>query len=142
MNRQQQGFSLLEVMVVMTIFLVVAGTVFELLNVSQQRYRSEQQVLESFQGARLGMDLMVRDIHNAGYPPPYTFPGNLPSPPTPPGYPGRNMDRAGERSGGYPKQLCGGSCRHRRRRGGSHLPGQQWHQPLRYPQPVGRCARA
>ena len=88
MNRQQQGFSLLEVMVVMTIFLVVAGTVFELLNVSQQRYRSEQQVLESFQGARLGMDLMVRDIHNAGYPPPYTFPGNLPSPPTPPGYPG------------------------------------------------------
>ena len=87
MNRQQQGFSLLEVMVVMTIFLVVAGAVFELLNVSQQRYRSEQQVLESFQGARLGMDLMVRDIHNAGYPPAYTFPGNLPSPPTPPAYP-------------------------------------------------------
>ncbi len=88
MNRQQQSFSLLEVMVVMTIFLVVAGAVFELLNVSQQRYRSEQQVLESFQGARLGMDLMVRDIHNAGYPPPYTFPGNLPGPPTPPAYPG------------------------------------------------------
>lgn len=89
-RQRQQGFSLLELMVVLVIFLIVSGAVFELLNVAQLRYRAEQQFLESFQGARLGVDLMVRDIHNAGYPPPYTFPGNLPlaNPPTPASYPG------------------------------------------------------
>lgn len=89
-QQRQQGFSLLELMVVLVIFLIVSGAVFELLNVAQLRYRAEQQFLESFQGARLGVDLMVRDIHNAGYPPPYTFPGNLPlaNPPTPATYPG------------------------------------------------------
>lgn len=84
MRNRQQGFSLIEMMLVMVIFLVVTGTVFGLLNSAQTRYRAELEFLESFQGARLGMDMMVRDIHNAGYPPPYTFAGNLGSPPTPP----------------------------------------------------------
>jgi len=84
---KQQGFSLLELMLVMVIFLIVTGAVFGLLNSAQTRYRAEQQFLESFQGARLGVELMVRDIHNAGYPPPYTFAGNLPMPPTPATYP-------------------------------------------------------
>ncbi|MGH7751478.1 MAG: hypothetical protein ACREN5_01565, partial [Gemmatimonadales bacterium] len=66
---------------------VVSGAVFELLNVAQLRYRAETEFLESFQGARLGVDLIVRDIHNAGYPPPYTFPGNFGKPPTPVAYP-------------------------------------------------------
>ena len=87
MRKRQQGFSLLELMLVLGIFLVVSGAVFELLNVAQLRYRAEQEFLESFQGARLGVDLMVRDIHNAGYPPPNTFPGNFGKPPTPAAYP-------------------------------------------------------
>lgn len=87
MGDRQQGFSLLELMLVLVIFLVVTGAVFTLLDTAQTRYRAEQQFLESFQGARLGVELMVRDIHNAGYPPPYTFAGNLAKPPTPPAYP-------------------------------------------------------
>jgi prepilin-type N-terminal cleavage/methylation domain-containing protein len=85
MNNRQQGFSLIEIMMVLTIFLIVSGAVFELLNAAQIRYRAEREFLESFQGARLGVELIVRDIHNAGYPPPHTFPGNLGSPPTPGG---------------------------------------------------------
>lgn len=87
MRNGQQGFSLLELMIVMVIFLVITGTVFGLLNAAQTRYRAELEFLESFQAARLGMEMMVRDIHNAGYPPPYTFAGNLGTPPTPAAYP-------------------------------------------------------
>ncbi len=74
----QRGFSLIEIMVVLIIFMIVAGAIFGLLNVAQVRYRAEKQFLESFQGARIGVDLIVRDIHNAGYPPPYNYAGNLP----------------------------------------------------------------
>jgi hypothetical protein len=79
--------SLVEILVVVFIFLVVSGAIFGLLDVAQVRYRAEKQFLESFQGARVGVDLMVRDIHNAGYPRPYLYPGNfpkLPDGPTPP----------------------------------------------------------
>lgn len=87
MRKPERGFSLMELMLVLAIFLVVSGAVFELLNAAQIRYRAEQQFLESFQGARLGVDLIIRDIHNAGYPPPITFPGNFAKPPTPAAYP-------------------------------------------------------
>jgi prepilin-type N-terminal cleavage/methylation domain-containing protein len=87
LTNRQRGFSLIEVMLVLVIFLIVSGAVFELLNASQIRYRAERDFLESFQGARLGVEIMVRDIHNAGYPPPYTFAGNLGAPPTPAAYP-------------------------------------------------------
>ncbi len=62
------GFSLIELMVVLVIFLIVTAAVFGLLNVAQVRYRSEQQFLDSLQGARTGLDQITRDIHRAGYP--------------------------------------------------------------------------
>ena len=87
MKKRQEGFSLLEVMLVLAMFLIVSAGLFQVLNMAQLRYRAEQEFLESFQGARLGVDLMVRDIHSAGYPPPLTFPGNFGKPPTPAAYP-------------------------------------------------------
>ena len=71
MRRQPHasGFSMIELMIVMVIFLIVTGAVFGLLNVAQQRYRAEQQLLESLQGARLGIEQLTRDIHRAGFPP-------------------------------------------------------------------------
>lgn len=62
------GFSLIELMVVLVIFLIVTGAVFGLLNVAQVRYRSEQQFLDSLQGARTGIEQLTRDIHRAGFP--------------------------------------------------------------------------
>ncbi|HKW60967.1 MAG TPA: prepilin-type N-terminal cleavage/methylation domain-containing protein [Candidatus Acidoferrum sp.] len=66
----QRGFTLIELLVALGIFLLVIGAAFTLLSTSQQRYRTESQVLSSFQEARLGMDEMVRDINDAGFPPP------------------------------------------------------------------------
>lgn len=68
--KPQHGFTLIELLVALGIFLLVIGAAFTLLSTSQQRYRTESQVLNSFQEARLGMDQMVRDINDAGFPPP------------------------------------------------------------------------
>jgi prepilin-type N-terminal cleavage/methylation domain-containing protein len=70
----EPGFSLIELMVALVIFLMITGAAFALLSSSQQRYQTDSQVLTSFQEARLGLDQTVRDINDAGYPPP-TFVG-------------------------------------------------------------------
>ena len=67
---QQMGFTLIEMLVAMGIFLLICGAAFTLLGTSQQRYRTESQVLNSFQEARLGLDQIVRDVNDAGFPPP------------------------------------------------------------------------
>jgi len=67
------GFTLIELLVALGIFLLVAGAAFTLLGSSQRRYQTESQVLTSFQEARLGLDQIVRDVNDAGYPPPSFF---------------------------------------------------------------------
>jgi prepilin-type N-terminal cleavage/methylation domain-containing protein len=69
-DKRQPGFTLVELLVALGIFLVVIGAAFTLLGSSQNRYRTESQVLTSFQEARLGLDQIVRDVNDAGYPPP------------------------------------------------------------------------
>ena len=66
---RERGFSLIEMVVVVAVFTVVTGAVFLLLDVAQQRYRTESEVLDAFQGARIALDQITRDIHAAGYPP-------------------------------------------------------------------------
>jgi prepilin-type N-terminal cleavage/methylation domain-containing protein len=66
----ERGFTLIEMLAALGIFLLVTGAAFTLLTSSQQRYRTESEVLSSFQEARLGLDQMVRDINDAGFPPP------------------------------------------------------------------------
>jgi prepilin-type N-terminal cleavage/methylation domain-containing protein len=72
-GRGERGFTLVEMLVSMGIFLVICGSAFTLLGVSQQRYATESQVMNSFQEARLGLDQMVRDVSDAGYPAPNQF---------------------------------------------------------------------
>lgn len=64
------GFTLIELLAALGIFLLITGAAFTLLSSSQQRYQTDSQLLTSFQEARLGLDQMVRDINDAGYPPP------------------------------------------------------------------------
>ena len=71
--KSQHGFSLLELLVSMGIFLVVCGAVFSLLDVSQKRNLTEEELLASFQDARLGLDQIVRDVDDSGYPPQNQF---------------------------------------------------------------------
>ena len=77
-KNRQHGFSLLELLTALGIFLLITGAAFTLLSSSQQRYRTESQVLSSFQEARLGLDQMVRDINDAGFPPPSFFAASQP----------------------------------------------------------------
>ncbi|SRR5712692_4425092 len=69
----QRGFTLIELLTALGIFLFICGAAFTLLGTSQRHYQSESQVLSSFQEARLGLDQIVRDVNDAGYPPPTFF---------------------------------------------------------------------
>ncbi len=68
-DERHRGFTLVELLVALGIFLVITGAAFTLLGTSQKRYQTESQVLTSFQEARLGLDQIVRDVNDAGYPP-------------------------------------------------------------------------
>lgn len=69
----QRGFTLLEMLIAVAVFTIVVGAVLSLLVVAQQRYQVELGRIDTFQSARQAMDLMVRDIHSAGYPPANAF---------------------------------------------------------------------
>lgn len=80
-KKRARGFTLVEVLAAMGIFLLVSGAAFTLLTSSQQRFQTDAQLLNSFQEARLGLDQMVRDIDDAGFPPPtFLASPNGPSP--------------------------------------------------------------
>lgn len=68
-TNREAGFTLIELLAALGIFLVITGAAFTLLTSSQQRYRTDTELLTSFQEARLGLDQMVRDIDDAGFPP-------------------------------------------------------------------------
>jgi prepilin-type N-terminal cleavage/methylation domain-containing protein len=69
-RKRQHGFSLIEVLAALGMFLLITGAAFSLLTSSQQRYKTDSELLTSFQEARLGIDQMVRDINDSGFPPP------------------------------------------------------------------------
>ena len=79
----QRGFTILEMLVAMGIFLIICGVMFELLDLSQKKYNSETQLTAAFQDARLAMDQIVRDFNVSGYPPQDMF---SVLPPTPQSY--------------------------------------------------------
>jgi len=60
---------MLEMMVSVAIFVVISSAIFGLLGNSQKQFRTESQLLGSFQEARIGLDQIVRDAGDAGYPP-------------------------------------------------------------------------
>jgi prepilin-type N-terminal cleavage/methylation domain-containing protein len=63
-----QGFTVLELMVASAVFLVLCGTMFELLQLSQKKYTNESQLSGAFQETRLAIDQITRDFNVAGYP--------------------------------------------------------------------------
>ncbi len=65
----QIGFTLIELMVSVTIFTILSAAMFGLLNLSQERNRVESQFLDTFQEARLGLDQIVREASDSGFPP-------------------------------------------------------------------------
>jgi type II secretory pathway pseudopilin PulG len=73
--KKQVGFTLMELMVSVAIFMLICGAIFELMGTTQKRFRTESQVLSAFEEARLGLDQIVRDVNDSGYPPQNHFSG-------------------------------------------------------------------
>jgi len=60
-----RGFTLPELLIAMTVFLVIMGAVVALVTKSQTIFRTEQGVSEMDQNARLTIDFLTRDIQSA-----------------------------------------------------------------------------
>jgi len=69
----ERGFSLLEVLISIMITLIVMGAVFGLLTRGQKTFQREPEVADLQQSARTVLDLVTRDIlqAGAGLPPEY-----------------------------------------------------------------------
>ena len=60
------GFSLIELTVAMTITLVISGAIYGLIAGGQTAFRREPELSDRQQNIRVAMDLILRDIANAG----------------------------------------------------------------------------
>jgi prepilin-type N-terminal cleavage/methylation domain-containing protein len=68
MPLRQRGFSIIELLIAITILTAVVGVTLTGLNQVQKRGKSEAEQLDATQQAREAMDTIVRDLHQAGYP--------------------------------------------------------------------------
>lgn len=63
---RQAGFSLVELLVAMTITLIISGAIFGLLAGGQTAFRREPELTDRQQNARLALALLERDLYRAG----------------------------------------------------------------------------
>ena len=70
--RDQSGFTLVELMVAMSIFLLILVGVFQVFDPSSKAYSTTERKVDVQQGGRVAMDAMSRQIRMAGY-----FPENI-----------------------------------------------------------------
>lgn len=67
-NEGQRGFSLIEMMIVITVLTIVFASVFSGLDSATHKYRVEEARLDITQEARDFLDQVIRDLHTVGYP--------------------------------------------------------------------------
>lgn len=65
-NIGMNGFSLIELLIVMAIVGVVMGAIYGVFISSNRSYRTQERVADAQQSVRVGVDFMVRDIRMAG----------------------------------------------------------------------------
>ena len=70
--RGQEGFTMVEMLIALTIFLLILMGIFQIFEPSSAAYSASQRKLDVQQNARIAMDMMVRQIRVAGY-----FPENF-----------------------------------------------------------------
>jgi prepilin-type N-terminal cleavage/methylation domain-containing protein len=64
--RRQSGFSMIELLIAMTVTLIVSGAIYGLLTSGSTAFRREPEMADRQQNIRVAMDLITRDIFNAG----------------------------------------------------------------------------
>jgi len=62
----QRGFTLIELVVAMTVTLIVVGAVYQLVTAGNNAFRREPEVSDRQQNIRIGLDLMAQDAYKAG----------------------------------------------------------------------------
>jgi hypothetical protein len=65
-NNGEAGLTIIEVLVAMTVFIVITGSIFGLLQVAQVSRRSVSNNVQLTKSLRLGLNLIGRDTYNAG----------------------------------------------------------------------------
>jgi type II secretion system protein J len=70
--RDQSGFTLVELMVAMSIFLLILVGIFQVFDPSSRAYSTTERKVNVQQNGRVAMDAMSRQIRMAGY-----FPENI-----------------------------------------------------------------
>jgi len=78
-GRSPEGFTLIEILISVSIFALVIIGIYNLFDTSRATYVSGQRKVDVQQNARAALDEIVREIRMTGY-----FPENFPTPPTPP----------------------------------------------------------
>jgi prepilin-type N-terminal cleavage/methylation domain-containing protein len=66
MTRRENGFSLVELMIALTVTLIVSGAIYGLLTSGSAAFRREPELADRQQNIRVAMDLLARDVFNAG----------------------------------------------------------------------------
>jgi type IV pilus assembly protein PilW len=73
----QRGFTLIEVLIALTLFFLIMAGVFQLFGPSNVMYSAGSRKVDIQQSGRVGMDMLVRQLRMAGY-----FPENFDTPGT------------------------------------------------------------
>ena len=77
-NKGEKGFSLIELIIAMVIFLIVTGASYGLLQIAQRSRKTVNQQVPLTKNVRLALNLLGRDTYNAGFDYPLKFSVNLP----------------------------------------------------------------
>ena len=67
MKKTSNGFTLVELMIAMSLGLIILGSVISTFLIQKKTYEVQEQVGEMVQNARSVMDMIVREIRTAGY---------------------------------------------------------------------------
>lgn len=68
-KNKERGFSLIELLIAMTLGLIVLGAMSSVFLTQRQTYDAQEQITDMVQTARAAMDMMSREIRMAGYNP-------------------------------------------------------------------------
>ncbi len=77
--QRARGFTLVELLIAVSIFLIVLLGIYEMFDTNRQNYVSGTRKVDVQQNARAALDAIAREIRMAGY-----FPENYPTPPAAP----------------------------------------------------------
>lgn len=67
MEDRERGFSLVELIIAMTVTLIITGAVFQLMSAGQTAFRREPAMADRQLNIRMAMDLISQDLFQAGY---------------------------------------------------------------------------